>query len=99
MSGLGGKWKHGYGRWVRVVLVWGKAPLLFRNELAAVDGLARAARAAEADEVKRLGNQPVIVPLVGEGVARGSRSPLRGTTAGGPLGQWSPLRPSSDGLR
>jgi hypothetical protein len=37
VSGLGGKWKRGYGRWVRDVLVWTKAPALFRNELVAVD--------------------------------------------------------------
>jgi hypothetical protein len=70
VSGLGPRWKRGYGRWVRDVLVWTKAPLLFRNELAAVDGLAGAVRAAEAGEVKRLGNHPVIVPLLGEGGAR-----------------------------
>jgi hypothetical protein len=31
VSGLGGKWKRGYGRWVRDVLVWAKAPTLVRN--------------------------------------------------------------------
>jgi hypothetical protein len=70
VSGLGGKWKRGDGRWVRDVLVWTKAPALFRNELVAVDGLVRAVRAAEAGEVKRLGHQPVIVPLLAEGAAR-----------------------------
>ena len=70
VSGLGPKWKRGYGRWVRDVLVWTKAPLLFRNELVAVDGLAGAVRAAEAGEVRRLGNDPVIVPLAADGGAR-----------------------------
>jgi hypothetical protein len=70
VSGLGPKWKRGYGRWVRDVLVWTKAPALFRNELVAVDGLARAVRAAEPGEVKRLGNDPVIVPLAADGGAR-----------------------------
>ena len=70
VPGLGPKWQRGHGRWVRDVLVWTKAPALFRNELVAVDGLAGAVRAAEAGEVKRLGSQPVIVPLVGEGGAR-----------------------------
>jgi hypothetical protein len=70
VSGLGPKWKRGYGRWVRDVLVWTKAPSLFRNELAAVDGLAGAVRGAEPGEVKRLGRQPVIVPLAAEGGAR-----------------------------
>jgi hypothetical protein len=70
MSGLGPKWKRGYGRWVRDVLVWTKAPALFRNELVAVDGLADAVRAAGPGEVKRLGNDPVIVALAGDGGAR-----------------------------
>jgi hypothetical protein len=70
VSGLGSTWKRGYGRWVRDVLVWTKAPALFRNELVAVDGLAGAVRAAEAGEVKRLGSQPVIVPLAADGGAR-----------------------------
>ena len=70
VSGLGAKWKRGYGRWVRDVLVWTKAPALFRNELIAVDGLAGAVRAAEPGEVKRLGNDPVIVALAADGGAR-----------------------------
>jgi hypothetical protein len=70
VSGLGPKWKRGYGRWVRDVLVWTKAPLLFRNELVAVDGLAGAARTAGPGEVKRLGKDPVIVPLAADGGAR-----------------------------
>jgi uncharacterized protein DUF2550 len=70
VSGLGSKWKRGYGRWVRDILVWTKAPSLFRNELVAVDGLAGAVRPAEPSEVKRLGNDPVIVPLAADGGAR-----------------------------
>jgi hypothetical protein len=70
VSGLGGKWKRGYGRWVRDVLVWTKAPFLFRNELVAVDGLADAVRAAEPGEVKRVGSEPVIVPLAADGGVR-----------------------------
>jgi hypothetical protein len=70
VSGLGPKWRRGYGRWVRDVLVWTKAPSLVRNELVAVDGLAGAARAAKPGEVKRLGNDPVIVPLAADGGAR-----------------------------
>ena len=38
------------------MLVWAKKPLLFRNELVAVDGLAGEARAAEPGEVKRVGS-------------------------------------------
>ena len=70
VSGLGPKWKRGYGRWVRDVLVWTKAPALLRNELVAVDGLADAVRAAEPGEVKRLGSEPVIVTLAADGGAR-----------------------------
>jgi hypothetical protein len=58
VAGLGPKWQRGYGRWVRDVLVWTKAPLLFQNELVAVDGLANAVRAAEPGEVKRSGTIP-----------------------------------------
>jgi hypothetical protein len=39
IDGLPAKWKRGYGRWVRDVLVWTKAPFFFRNELVPVDGL------------------------------------------------------------
>ena len=70
VSGLGPKWKRGYGRWVRDVLVWTKAPFLLRNDLVAVDGLAGAARPAKPGEVKRLGKDPVIVPLAADGGAR-----------------------------
>ena len=52
------------------MLVWTKAPALFRNELVAVDGLGDAVRAAEPGEVKRLGSDPVIVALAAEGGAR-----------------------------
>ena len=70
VSGLRTKWQRGYGPWVREVLVWTKKPMLFRNELVAVDGLAGEARAAEAGEVKRVGSDPVIVPLAADGGAR-----------------------------
>ena len=53
------KWGRGYGRWVRDVLVWTTAPFFFRNELVATDGLAEE-RPADADEIKRLGDQPVV---------------------------------------
>jgi hypothetical protein len=70
VSGLGPKWKRGYGRWIRDVLVWTKEPSLFRNELVAVDGLSGAARAARPGEIKRLGKNPVIVPLAADGGVR-----------------------------
>jgi hypothetical protein len=57
---LGSEWKAGYGRWVRDVLVWTKAPFLFRNAILATDG-AGETRSARPDEVKRLGDHPVVV--------------------------------------
>lgn len=60
VDGLGTKWKRGSGRWVRDVLVWTKAPFLFRNELVVVDGMDEE-RTAAAGEVKRLGDHPIVV--------------------------------------
>jgi hypothetical protein len=62
IDGLRPKWGRGYGRWVRDVLVWTKAPFFFRNELVAADGLDQQ-RPAGPDEVKRLGDHPVVVQL------------------------------------
>jgi hypothetical protein len=62
VHGLGTKWKRGHGRWVRDVLVWTKAPLMFRNELVPIDRLADE-RNAEPGEVKRLGDNPFVVEL------------------------------------
>jgi hypothetical protein len=31
------KWRRGYGRWVREILVWTTAPFLFRDELVVAD--------------------------------------------------------------
>jgi hypothetical protein len=61
-DGLRSKWGHGYGRWVGDVLVWAKAPFYFRNELVASDGLDHQ-RPARPDEVKRLGDHPILVRL------------------------------------
>jgi hypothetical protein len=67
-DGLGSKWRRGYGYWVRDVLVWTKKPFLFRNDLIAVDGL-HAVRPASEDEVRRMGDAPVVIELaVGEAV-------------------------------
>ena len=62
IDGLGPKWHRGYGHWVRDVLVWTKAPFLFRNEILATDGSGEQ-RPARPDEVKRLGDHPVVVPI------------------------------------
>ena len=70
VHGLSVKWKRGYGRWVRDVLVWTKAPFLFRNELVVADSLAEGARTAKPGEVKRLGKHPILLALAVEGGAR-----------------------------
>ncbi|WP_426244532.1 hypothetical protein [Nocardioides sp. LHG3406-4] len=62
VEGLGPKWRRGYGRWVRDVVVWTRAPFLFRNELVAVDALEEE-RAADVGEVKRMGEKPVVLRL------------------------------------
>ena len=70
VAGLGARWTRGYGRWVRDVLVWTRAPLLLRNELVAVDGPSVEVRAAEPGEVRRVGSEPVIAQLTADGGAR-----------------------------
>jgi hypothetical protein len=62
IDGLGPKWQRGYGRWVRDVLVWTKAPLLFRNELVPADGVINQ-RPSRPGEVKRLGPNPIVLQL------------------------------------
>jgi hypothetical protein len=62
IDGLRPNWVRGYGRWVSNVLVWTKAPFLFRNDILSTDGLEKQ-RVARPDEVKRLGEQPVVVRL------------------------------------
>jgi hypothetical protein len=62
IDGLRSKWGRGYGRWERDVLVWTKAPFLFRNEVVPADGLDEQ-RPAGPDEVKRLGDHPVVMRL------------------------------------
>jgi len=59
VDGIAPKWHRGYGRWVRDVFVWTKAPFLFRNELLPVDGVEEH-RTAAPGEVKRLGDSPTV---------------------------------------
>jgi hypothetical protein len=54
VPGLSGRWRRGYGRWVRDVLVWTKGPLLFRSELVA-DGGAWSAIGVASNGGKALG--------------------------------------------
>ena len=70
VPGLGLKWKRGYGRWVRDILVWTKAPFLFRNELVVADSLIAGARTANPGEVRRLGRHPIVLAVAVEGGAR-----------------------------
>jgi hypothetical protein len=62
IEGVGPKWRRGYGRWVGHVLVWSKAPFLYRNEFVPVEALATE-RSASPEELKRLGDDPVVIEL------------------------------------
>jgi hypothetical protein len=66
VEGLGPKWKRGSGRWVRDVLVWSKAPFMFRDELVPVDRLA-GEHPAHAGGVKRFGDNPVVTEFASGG--------------------------------
>ena len=66
VDGLRPKWSRGYGRWVREVLVWTKAPFLFRNELVPTDSLDEQ-RPARTGEVKRLGDHPGVIRVTADG--------------------------------
>src|SRR3954454_17112246 len=62
IDGLRSRWGRGYGRWRRDVLVWTKAPFFFRNELVPIDALEQH-HPAGPNEVKRLGDHPIVVRL------------------------------------
>ena len=66
VDGLRPKWARGYGRWVRDILVWTKAPFLFRNELVPAGRLDEQ-RPARTDEVKRLGDHPGVIRVTADG--------------------------------
>jgi hypothetical protein len=68
VEGIGPKWKRGSGRWVSDVLVWSKAPLLLRSVLIPVDGVV-GERQADAGEVKRLGDGPLVAEFKVAGAA------------------------------
>ncbi|HEX7268021.1 MAG TPA: hypothetical protein VF256_11410 [Streptosporangiaceae bacterium] len=70
VPGLGTRRMRGYGRWVREILVWMKAPFLFRSELVVADAAAGAARAAKPGEVRGVGKHAAIVVLAVGGGAR-----------------------------
>ena len=62
VDGLGEKWKRGYGRWVRGVVVWTPGPLLLSNRIMAAD-VVDEERVEGLDQVKRLGDDPVAATL------------------------------------
>lgn len=62
LDGLDEKWKRGYGRWVRDVLVWTKGPLLLRNEVFAADRL-DGVHAESSDQIKRIGDHPIVIRM------------------------------------
>lgn len=62
LDGLNEKWKRGHGHWVRDVLVWTNGPLLLSNHIVAADVLDEA-RAASPEQVKSLGDDPVVATL------------------------------------
>jgi hypothetical protein len=68
VDGLRPKWGRGYGSRVSDVLVWTKAPFMFRTAFVATAGL-NDQRPAHADEVKRLGDHPVVIELTAVEVA------------------------------
>jgi Protein of unknown function (DUF2550) len=60
-EGIAPTWHRGYGRWVRDVFVWTKAPFMFRNELLPADGIEEQ-RTTAPGEVKQLGSDCPIHP-------------------------------------
>jgi hypothetical protein len=60
---LGTRWRRGYGGWVREIVIWAKAPFLFRNQLVVADAAAGAARAAKPGEVMWVGKHAAMVVL------------------------------------
>jgi hypothetical protein len=86
VDGLGAKWARGYGRWVGDVLVWTKAPFLFRNEILATDRLDEH-RAARPDEVSRLGDHPLVARIrMGSATAEVAARDEDGEVVLGPYG-------------
>ncbi|TDD64941.1 hypothetical protein E1262_26660 [Jiangella aurantiaca] len=85
VDGLASTWRRGCGRWVSNVLVWNKAPFMFRNVFVPVDCLA-GERRAHSGEVKRLGDTPIVIELVsGAAVIEVATRPGDRTLATGPM--------------
>jgi hypothetical protein len=63
IDGVGASWKRGYGRWVRDVFVFTKAPLFVRNVLVPTDEPYDERGSDLEDKPKRLGDHPVIATI------------------------------------
>jgi hypothetical protein len=61
-EGLSSRWGRGSCRRVRDVLLWNKAPFLFRSEVVPVDRVV-GERQAQPGEVKRLGDEVYVIEL------------------------------------
>jgi hypothetical protein len=79
IEGLSPGWKRGSGRWVRDILVWNKAPFMFRTELVPVDQLT-GERQQLPGELKRLGDELVVIEFGCKG-ATGEVAARRGDRA------------------
>jgi hypothetical protein len=67
IEGLSRKWRDGYGRWVRDVLVWNSAPFLFETRLIPVEGVDTSGiHGATRADARHLGKDPVLLPFVTE---------------------------------
>jgi hypothetical protein len=87
------KWKRGSGRWVRDVLVWSKAPFQFRDALVPVDALS-GERQAEGGEVKRLGDDPIVIQfVVGDATIEIAARPAQRAQVTGPFAVGSTTGP------
>ncbi len=63
LDGVGASWKRGYGRWVRDVFVFTRAPVFVRNVLVPTDEPYRAGSADPDDKPKRLGDHPIVATV------------------------------------
>jgi hypothetical protein len=66
IPGLSSSWSAGYGHWVRDVLVWEKAPLLWRTKAIPVDGTDVSGIHGANGSVSRLGKRPIVTPLLSD---------------------------------
>jgi hypothetical protein len=61
LHGLGHRSRHGYGHWVRNVLIWTPAPLYLRNAIIGIDQVEGTHKAK--GKIRRLGDHPSVVTL------------------------------------